>query len=103
VRGYFNPLVHEVQQTLGASGGQLRFLIRRAKQAHQPLGRPVRIITLEPIPQLPGRPEHRAVGGVVQHLRDDLTPGARITGPLYLDERRNRILVHSQMAVLSRQ
>src|SRR5262249_41879059 len=37
------------------------------------------------------------VGGVVEHLADDLTTNAGVAAPLDLDQRRNRILVEEQV------
>jgi hypothetical protein len=51
-------------------------VFRWLQHGRQSFGRPVRIITLEPAAQLRRRPEHRAVGGVIQHLGRHADAGA---------------------------
>jgi hypothetical protein len=51
----------------------------------------------EQLAQLVERPVHHAIGGVVQHLPDDLPADPCVGAALDLDECRHRVLVEEQM------
>ena len=52
---------------------------------------------LEALAHVLGRPRDHPVGGVVEHLRDDVAASARILSPLDLDQRRYAVGVHEQV------
>src|SRR4051794_20574729 len=52
---------------------------------------------LEALTHLLGRPRHHPIGGVIEHLRDDVPPSPWILAALDLDERWNAFGVKEEM------